>query len=1207
MSERQRGLRSAAGSRVAMQVRRGGSRLVWSAVLFALVCLALGLEAAANDAPTASNRTVTTDEDTAYTFGASDFDFQDTDAGDELASVRIMTLPRSGSLTNNDVAVTTEQVIAKAEIDANNLVFTPAADANGAAYASFTFKVNDGTEDSASAYTMTVNVTAVQDAPTARDGPVSTNEDTAYVFMAGDFNFEDADMDELASVRIVTLPDSGSLANEGLAVTAGQVIATADIDANDLVFTPAADANGAAYASFTFKVNDGTEDSTSAYTMTVNVTAVNDAPTASDGTVTTNEDTPYTFTQADFRFEDVDTGDGLASVRIVTRPLSGSLTNDNAPVRQNQEVSRADIDSGKLVFTPVPDANGAAYASFTFKVNDGTDDSASAYTMTIDVTSVPDAPAASDGTATTTEDTPYTFTVEDFNFRDGDEGDELASVTIVTLPGSEFGSLTDNGVDVTVNEVITRAEIEANRLVFTPARNANGDPLTSFTFTVNDGTQDSTLAYTMAIDVFEANDPPTASGNKVTTAEDTAYTFTQADFRFEDIDSSDELASVKIVTRPLSGSLTNDNEPVRENQEVSRADIDSGRLVFTPVVNANGDPYTSFTFKVNDGTQDSISTYTMTIAVTEVNDAPTAGHGEVTTLEDTDYVFAAHDFNFRDVEAGDTLSSVRIVTLPGSGSLTNAGTGVTPNQEVSRADIDAGRLVFAPAANAHGNPYTSFTFRVRDGERESATIYTMTIVVISTVETATLHAWNARLGRAIGGQVVDAVTARFESAGGSRVTLGGKRIGGSALGDTEGEAGFADRLDWVRDAADPKGPRATSGMTGKELLRDSAFHLAGGEAGEGGSYAVWGQLAVGGFEARADGMKLDGEVTMRLLGVDGEWGRVLAGVAVARSESEGGLQPVAPRPGGGGQSTIETGLTGIYPYARLAFGNELAAWALVGYGAGRLTLLPEDEERFETRVAMQIGALGVKGRILNGERLGGVRMSVKSDAMWVHAASDGARGLNEARGDARRLRLTLEADREFEAGELATLTPSGEIGLRHDGGDADSGAGLEVGGGFRYAVGGFTAEARARLLVSHDATGHKEWGASGSLALSPDALGRGLSYSFRPVWGWAESGTGAFWSLDTARDLATERSFEAEGRLEARLGYGFAAFGDRLTATPELGMGIAESHRRFSLGWRLEHARRERVDFDLLFEATRRGSDGRQPQYGLGVRGSMRW
>ena len=79
---------------------------------------------------------------------------------------------------------------------------------------------------------------------------------------------------------------------DGVAVTLGQDIPAADI--SNLVFRPAADANGASYDTFTFSVNDGTTDSASTYTMTIDVTAVNDAPTANDDTINVVSGTPAT-------------------------------------------------------------------------------------------------------------------------------------------------------------------------------------------------------------------------------------------------------------------------------------------------------------------------------------------------------------------------------------------------------------------------------------------------------------------------------------------------------------------------------------------------------------------------------------------------------------------------------------------------------------------------------------------------------------------------------------------------------------------------------------------------------------------------------------------------------------------------------------------------------------------------------------------------
>ena len=133
-----------------------------------------------------------------------------------------------------------------------------------------------------------------------------------------------------------------------------------------------------------------TETLTSAATVTVTAAAsTNTAPMAADNTVTTGEDRAYAFTADDFGFADADAGATLASVTIVTVPMVGTLALDGTAVMADDVVTKDQIDADMLTFTPARDAHGDPYTTFTFTVNDGTDDSASAYTMTIDVTDAP--------------------------------------------------------------------------------------------------------------------------------------------------------------------------------------------------------------------------------------------------------------------------------------------------------------------------------------------------------------------------------------------------------------------------------------------------------------------------------------------------------------------------------------------------------------------------------------------------------------------------------------------------------------------------------------------------------------------------------------------------------------------------------------------------------------------------------------------------
>ena len=138
---------------------------------------------------------------------------------------------------------------------------------------------------------------ASNNAPTASNSTVYINENNQVssagdrtpsnitkIFATSDFNFSDSDGDSLSKIQITTLESAGALeyynGSSWTDVTSNQEITAADIGNNYLRFTPAA--NSESDVTFSFKVHDGTEYSSSAYTMTISVNA---APNVSDTTV----------------------------------------------------------------------------------------------------------------------------------------------------------------------------------------------------------------------------------------------------------------------------------------------------------------------------------------------------------------------------------------------------------------------------------------------------------------------------------------------------------------------------------------------------------------------------------------------------------------------------------------------------------------------------------------------------------------------------------------------------------------------------------------------------------------------------------------------------------------------------------------------------------------------------------------------------------
>ena len=464
-------------------------------------------------------------------------------------------------------------------------------------------------------------------------------------------------------------------------------------------------------------------------------------------------------------------------------------------------------------------------------------------------------------------------------------------------------------------------------------------------------------------------------------------------------------------------------------------------------------------------------------------------------------------------------------------------------------------------------------------------------------------AWIARFGRTVGTQVVDALTQRLDGAGGSHVTVAGINLIG-AKGEEPtltGDDPFG-LPEWAKNAEREADAQS---ITGEDLVLRSAFHLSsGGNAMQqgGGAFTAWGRVATAGFKAEEDDVTMDGDVTTGLVGFDAEWERGLAGIMLSQSSGDGSyrLDPAKGEDAG----TVESSLTGVYPYARVDLNAKVSVWALAGMGSGELTLRQTGKKPMPTDISMRMGALGVKGQVLDGSGPSGVALNVKSDAMWVGTKSERSGDMIATQGDVMRLRLIIQGERTFEGGSGAAFTPSAEVGLRHDGGDAETGTGVEVGAGLRYSIGSVTIEARARTLLAHEASGYDEWGMSGAIRVTPAASGRGLTLSIAPAWGRTGSAAQRLWSAHDARGLGADNEFEADSRLDMEAGYGFGLPGSRGVLTPHAGMTLGDAgHRAIRTGarWQLS------PDAVLGLEGTRQTSDAGEAATEVKLRAALRF
>jgi uncharacterized protein (TIGR03382 family) len=663
-----------------------------------------------NDPPTAGDDAFTVAEDSGtLSVNVLANDTSVPDVG-ETVTITAATQPANGAVTFTGTSVS----------------FTPAADFNG--ITTFTYTVSDG-NGGTDAATVTVTVTPVNDAPTANDDDYTVDEDsvaTLFSVLANDTGAPDTG--ETLTVTAVTQPAGGTVAISGTRVR----------------FTPVADFNG--ITTFTYAVSDGNGGTDSA-TVTVTVRSVNDAPTADDDSYTVAEDSGSTtfdvlandttvpdvgetlmvtavtqpangtvalvggvvsfvpasnfhgVTTFTYTARDSNGGTDTAMVTVTVTPVNDPPTanNDSFSVARNSGATVLNVlandssapDSGETLtvvavtqsangtvsftgsnvsFTPA--ANFTGITTFTYTVSDGRGGTATA-TVSVNVGGNNNPPTANDDSYTVAEDSAATTFSVLANDTTAPDQDETLTITAVTQPVG--GTVTFTGTNVS----------------FTPAANFHG-PAT-FSYTVADGNGGTDTA-SVTVVVTPVNDAPNANDDTFMVAEDSGATVLNVLANDTIVPDVGESLTVAAVTQPATGGLVT---------------LGGGVVRFVPAAHFSGTVTFSYTLRDSNGGTD---TATVTVTVTEVNDAPVANNDRYTVDEDSAAMqLTVLDNDSTAPETGETLSVVA-VTQPDNGTVTISGSGVS----------------FTPASNFHGT--TAFTYTVSDGRGGTATA-TVTVTV----------------------------------------------------------------------------------------------------------------------------------------------------------------------------------------------------------------------------------------------------------------------------------------------------------------------------------------------------------------------------------------------------------------------------------------------------------------------------------------------
>lgn len=476
---------------------------------------------------------------------------------------------------------------------------------------SFSFKVNDGIVNSADA-TVAVQVTSTNTPPVATAASINVIFSTPY---SGTLTGVDADGDPL------TFAPGSTFAAHG----------TVQIATNGtFTYTPATGYIGS--DAFSFKVNDGTVNSADALVAVQVAAPVNHAPVAIAASISVIINTPYSGTL---------TGTDTDGNILTFAAGSASAAHGTVVINTNG------------AFTYTPNTGYTDSDAFSFKVNDGTIDSADA-TISVQVAPVNTPPVATPASINVTLNTQYSGTLAGTDA----DGDPLTFLTGSTSAAHGTVVINPNGT-----------------FTYTPASGYTGSD--AFSFRVNDGKVSSPNA-TIAVHVTAvANRTPIAVAASISVAFNTQYSGTLTG---TDADGN------TLTFAAGSASATHGTVVIHPN----------GTFTYTPSTGYTGSD--SFSFKVNDGTVDSAPATVSIQVAGAVNAIPVANPATITT---TAGVALTGTLTGSDTD-GDHLTFLIGTTTPAHGTIvlhTN------------------GDYVYTPNAGYVGNDF--FTFRVNDGTASS--------------------------------------------------------------------------------------------------------------------------------------------------------------------------------------------------------------------------------------------------------------------------------------------------------------------------------------------------------------------------------------------------------------------------------------------------------------------------------------------------------
>ena len=667
--------------------------------------------------------------------------------------------------------------------------------------------------------------------------------------------------------------------------------------------------------------------------------------------------------------------------------------------------------------------------------------------------------------------------------------------------------------------------------------------------------------------------------------------------------------------------------------------IGSGSAPNPAIAGADFEPIGSFAIVIPDGAENGTGTFTFTpiedeeveedemVSITGASDTPAvAVSGAELVITDNDE-HPLRALSILDSTAGENDGSISFQVHLDAASSALVRVRYATEDGTALAGIDyeprSGILAIAPGAlsaeltvpvRMDSVDEGKERFRVRLSDPEHATLADSEAIGTITNADPLPSAWLIRFGRALAEDIAESVAFRAETAQASsvEVEIANQFLGGlpdAALEDPD-EAPSRSRA-WrrfgIESQADGAAIDGGNGnftrswpVTHEEFLDGSSIKATKAVA-DGGALSVWGSGFVSRFSGSEQGVSIEGESSTGILGADYRRGTRAIGFLVSRSTGKGTYGS------GDGGGRISAKLAGLYPFFHAHPMDRYSIWGVAGHGRGKIRLEPRKGPTSEAGISMAMAALGTRGVVGNAN---GIDVAVETDGFLVRTRSEAAPGLSATDSQAGRVRVGLDGAAPFEIDGFGSVVPSVGLGMRYDSGDAESGYGIDLGGGLALdgVRTGISVQLQGRALLVHEAERVSDWGWSGTLYFDPaPSSDRGVDFSLSSSRGASTEGRAdALRNVETVGGLLEESTGSPATSVDAEIGYGVLVADGKFTGRPVIGIGYSGSERTYRTGYTLRLARRGRIGMELGLEAYRRiGVQNRE--HGARVEFALRW